>query len=37
MKLAIGILTAIGGAALHAAGVLMIISSVIERIRDRRK
>ncbi len=37
MKLAIGILTAIGGACLHAAGLLMIISAAVERIRERKK
>lgn len=37
MKLAIGILTAIGGACLHVAGLLMIISSTIECLRERKK
>ncbi len=37
MKLAIGILTAISGACLYVAGLLMIISSAIERIRARKK
>ena len=35
MRLAIGILTAVGGSCLQAAGILTIISSVLHRRRRR--
>lgn len=36
MKTAIGVLTAIAGAALHAAGILLIIQAILDR-RGRRE
>jgi len=33
MKLTIGILTAVSGAALHAAGILTIIQAIVEHRR----
>jgi len=35
MKTAIGILTAVAGAALHAAGILLIVQALLERRRSR--
>lgn len=35
MKIAIGILTALAGAALHAAGILTVISAILDRRKKR--
>lgn len=36
MKTAIGVLTAIAGAALHAAGILLIVQAILDR-RGKRE